>query len=348
MNAGPIDIEDSVALLRYLTRTGRIGAEEAPVVSILRGGVSNRTVLLQRENGQSLVLKQALEKLRVAVEWHSDPIRIEREALGMATLAKLLPAGTVPRLVFLDPAQHLLAMEAVPQPHDNLKSLLMVGKIEREHFRQYGELLAAIHRGGWERREELAGSFADRQFFESLRLEPYYFYPTTQPSIPARARDFLLRLIEQTRRTQDSLVHADFSPKNILIHRGKLILLDHEVIHFGDPAFDIGFSFAHLLSKAHHFPASRSAFADAAALNWKTYFQSLGNVPWRANLPERSVHHSLACLLARCAGRSPLEYLSDAERRRQIAAVVVLMQRPPATPTDLIVQFLEIISHADD
>jgi tRNA A-37 threonylcarbamoyl transferase component Bud32 len=348
MIAGQIDIEEPAALLHYLRQAGRIAPEEAPTTTILRGGVSNRTVLLQRESGQAWVLKQALEKLRVAVEWHSDPIRIEREALGMVTLAMLLPDGAVPKLVFLDPAQHLLAMEAVPQPHDNFKSLLMAGRIEPDNFRQFGELLAAIHRGGWVRRDEFATAFADRQFFESLRLEPYYLYPTTLPSIPGQARDFLLRLIERTRRTQDTLVHGDYSPKNILVHDGKLILLDHEVIHFGDPAFDIGFSFAHLLSKAHHFPALRGAFADAASLYWNTYFHALGDLPWGAKLPERCVHHSLACLLARCVGRSPLEYLTDTERRRQIRSVCDLMQQPPATPTELITAFVERISHADD
>ncbi len=59
-------------------------------------------------------------------------------------------------------------------------------------------------------------------------------------------------------------MHGDYSPKNILIHKDRLVLLDHEVIHFGDPAFDLGFSMTHFLSKAHHLPAQRREFASAA------------------------------------------------------------------------------------
>ena len=76
-------------------------------------------------------------------------------------------------------------------------------------------------------------------------------------------------LVATTAATKRVLVHGDFSPKNILVHDGRLILLDHEVIHFGDPAFDLGFSMAHLLSKAHYLPDQRARFAEAARLAWR-------------------------------------------------------------------------------
>jgi aminoglycoside phosphotransferase (APT) family kinase protein len=351
MASKALDIEDFPALITYLRETGRIGADEKPALTNLAGGVSNRTVLVRRENDQAWVIKQALARLRVAVEWFSDPIRIEREADGMAALGTLLSPCAVPKLIFLDRQHHLLAMEAVPQPHDNFKSLLMAGNVQPEHFRQFGSLLGMIHRGGWLGRAEFSQRFADRQFFESLRLEPYYVYAAEQSADPAAA-DFLRQLVAQTRATANTIVHGDFSPKNILIHAGKLVLLDHEVIHFGDGAFDVGFSFAHLLSKAHHLPRSRTALANAAIVYWNAYLTALAEVPWRSDLLAQAVRHALACLLARCIGRSPLEYLSADERRRQARVVVQLMQRPPATPMKLVREFLDTIaedqSHADD
>src|SRR5437868_10267578 len=74
-----IDIEQPAALLDYLRATARIELTESPGITVLSGGVSNRTVLLERDNGQSWVIKQALPKLRVAVDWFSDPRRIGRE-----------------------------------------------------------------------------------------------------------------------------------------------------------------------------------------------------------------------------------------------------------------------------
>jgi hypothetical protein len=97
---------------------------------------------------------------------------------------------------------------------------------------------------------------------------------------------------------------------------------------------------AHLLSKAHHLPAQRAAFGRAAQLYWSTYDQALGAVPWRAGLEARAARHTLACLLARAAGRSPLEYLNSEERGRQQAAVLRLLADPPATIAALTERFL--------
>lgn len=333
----PLDIEDSRQLLDYLCRTGRIAAHEMPQVRVLGGGVSNRTVLLVRESGEAWVLKQALAKLRVAVDWFSDPMRIHREALGLRRLAGLAPSGSITPLLFEDLEEHLFAMAAVPQPHENWKTALLAGRIEPDHVRQFGVLLGTFERRAWERRSELAAEFADRSFFESLRLEPYYAFAAQQ--VPA-ASAFLTWLIERTRGRRLTLVHGDYSPKNVLVHDGRLILLDHEVIHFGDPAFDLGFSITHLLSKAHHLPAFRTALARAVDLYWASYTQALGDVPWRADLEIEAVAHTLGCLLARVAGRSPLEYLDDGERERQREATIALMARPPATIAMLTEQFL--------
>src|SRR5665213_973270 len=291
-----LDIENFEALVAYLRRTNRIGEDESPECLNLAGGVSNRTVLLRRENGQAWVLKQALPRLRVQIEWLSDPRRIEREALGMQRLAELAPEGAITPLVFLDPAEHLLAMRAVPTPHENWKTMLLSGRVDAGHVAQFGRLLGTIHRRAWQRRGELAAECEDRSLFESLRLEPYYLYAATQ--MPA-AKGFLHELVEQTRATRYTLVHGDYSPKNILVRDGRLILLDHEVIHFGDGAFDLGFSLAHLLSKAHHLIAHRDAFAQAANSYWASYREAAGDVPWAVDLEPRAASHTLGCLMAR-------------------------------------------------
>src|SRR5205823_2384351 len=118
----PLDIEQPDALAAYLRDTGRIGPDEPVRIRTLAGGVSNKTVLVERPSGEAWVLKQALSKLRVAVDWFSDPARIHREALGLKYLAELAPPGTITPLVFEDAGHHLLAMEAVPQPHENWKT----------------------------------------------------------------------------------------------------------------------------------------------------------------------------------------------------------------------------------
>jgi len=339
--APQLNLEAPGELVSYLRETGRVGARETPKVRPLAGGVSNRTVLVAREGGEAWVFKQALPKLRVEVDWFSDPSRIRKEALGLRWLAELAPPGTVPELVFEDHAHHLLAMRAVPQPHENLKTVLLEGRVKRAHVEQLGRLLGTVHRRGFERRAEVAPVFEDRSFFETLRLEPYYAYTATR--VP-EAASFLTQLIEETRAHRLSLVHGDYSPKNVLVQGGRLVLLDFEVIHFGDPSFDLGFCLTHLLSKAHHLPPHREAFAEAARVLWRAYLEALGEPPWREGLEARTVRQTLGCLLARVAGRSRLEYLTGEACARQQEAVLALTPKPPESLGELIESFLRRLS----
>ena len=332
----PLDIEQHDALLAYLRTAGHMTARESPRFTTLPGGVSSRTVLVHRPNGLDWVIKQSLAKLRVDVDWHSDPVRIHREASGIRWLRRLAPPQCVPMLVFEDHETHLLAMEAVPQPHSNWKELLLNGDIDLEHVRQFGDLLGVIHRHASERASQLASVFDDRSIFESLRVEPYYVYTASQ--VPASA-SFMAQLVESVRARRMTLVHGDYSPKNILVHNGRLILLDHEVIHFGDPAFDLGFSLAHFLSKAHHLRSHRARFAEAARVYWDAYCRALGAPEWATTLEAHASRNTLGCLLARVAGRSPLEYLSRAERDRQRDIVLGLMHDTPRSIAALIETF---------
>jgi 5-methylthioribose kinase len=333
----PLDIERCDGLVAYLRQQGHIGPDETPVCTPLPGGISNRTVLVERANGRAWVLKQALPKLRVATDWPSDPRRVHQEALGLAWLRRLAPEGTITPLLFEDPTQHLLAMEAVPRPHANWKACLLAGGLEAKHVVQFSECLAAIHRRSREQ-PEIPSIFAERTFFETLRLEPYYRYTGIQQPLAA---DFFNGLIAETMQTRTALVHGDFSPKNVLIYQDKLILLDHEVIHFGDPAFDIGFSLTHLLSKANHLPWQRTAFLEAGRFYWSNYARAAGELAREAGFESRSVRHTLGCLLARVDGRSPLEYLSAGERDRQRAAVLSLIGQTPMTIPELIHLFAD-------
>ncbi|MEA2524449.1 MAG: hypothetical protein QOF73_1676 [Thermomicrobiales bacterium] len=337
-----LDIEQPGALLDYLRQTGRIEPGEEPAISVLAGGVSNRTVLVERPIGEAWVVKQALAKLRVQVDWFSPPERIHREALGLRWLEQIAPPNTTTPLVFEDHEFHLLAMQAVPHPHENWKTMLLGGRLDPGHVAQFARLLGTIHRRGHERRAELESVFADRGFFESLRLEPYYGYTATQVT---PVSSFLTDLIAATLARRDTIVHGDYSPKNILVHDGRLVLLDHEVIHFGDPGFDLGFSLTHLLSKAHHIPARRADFAASAVSYWTCYRDTLGDVPFAAELEPRAVRHTLGCLLARVRGRSPLEYMDGEERSRQADAVVQLMTDPPPTVAELAERFVELLEN---
>jgi 5-methylthioribose kinase len=339
-----INIENGRALLTYLREKQILPPGDETKICKLKGGVSNLTVLVKSSNRPPFVVKQALAKLRVALDWYSSPERIHREALGLKWLEKLAPPGTITPLVFEDRNAHLIGMAAVPEPYFNWKWALLDGKLEMEQIERFAVILAAIHRHSFERHEQVARMFDDRSFFEELRLVPYYRYTASQ--VPA-SRDFYGKLIEETLATRLALVHGDYSPKNILIHASRLVLIDHEVIHFGDPAFDVGFSLTHLLSKAHHVGRCRAAFITAAHAYTARYLKCIEGLEWGEPAEPRAVRHTLGCLMARVAGRSPLEYLTPEERREQLKISLALMADPPRTLAKLIDAFSERLPCAE-
>ena len=335
-----LDIEDFDSLRHYLTRQGRLRHGENVSFMKLSGGVSNRTVKVSWQDGKAWVLKQALAKLRVNVDWFGNPDRIVVEAKAARCLNCLAPRGTTPRFLFEDTENHLMAMEAISENSDNWKSLLLARQIIRNHFEQFGILLGTIHRHSSQAGSRISSEFADTSHFESLRLEPYYLY--TAERIP-RTADFYRALSRETMHHRHSLVHGDFSPKNALIYRDKLILLDYEVVHFGDPAFDVGFALTHFLSKANHLRTERSRLATAALLFWNVYRKQVESLEWVDELESRAVRHTLGCLLARVAGKSTLEYLTRQEAVRQQEVVLQLINNNPSGIEDLISEFIRKI-----
>lgn len=325
------DIENPAELRHYLQRTGRMATDAGAVIRVLAGGVSCKTVRVEFAGGSTWVLKQALARLRVRADWFSDPARIHREAAGLRWLAKLAPIGTTVEFLFEDFSEHILAMTAVLEPHENWKVNLLARGPQSDHAEQFGRLLGTIHRRAMEHREALRAEFGDLTYFDELRLDAYY--RATAAKLPAVA-DFYSRLVADTLANRVTLVHGDFSPKNVLIATGRLVLLDHEVVHWGDPAFDLGFALTHLLAKARHLPAHRAVLAAAAAGFWSAYRSEIGDC--FPGIEARAVRHALGCLLARVDGRSPLEYLTAPERDALRSVVLAQLPTAPESVEDLI------------
>ena len=102
MPSEDLDIEQPGVLTAYLREQELIGADEAPRVTVLAGGVSNRTVLVERESGEAWVVKQALAKLRVTGRLVQQPGAHPPRSQGLVWLDAVAPHGTITRSVFED------------------------------------------------------------------------------------------------------------------------------------------------------------------------------------------------------------------------------------------------------
>jgi aminoglycoside phosphotransferase (APT) family kinase protein len=305
----PLDSPE--AIRSFLREHGVFDAEDAIDVTFLAGGVSSLVVRAE-SGGQSVVVKQALPRLKVQDEWLS---RIERsliEARCTKVLAELVP-GSVPGLVAVDEDRHAFVMRCAPDAATTWKALLMAGTMSAHTAADAGRLLGRIHARSAGRRD-LIRDFDDRSFFEELRLDPYL--RTVARRHPDLA-DPIAELLDELLTRRICLVHGDYSPKNLLVlPDGGVVLLDHEVAHWGNPAFDTAFGLNHLCLKALKFPERAPAYVACARRFWDSYLAE--EPPGRPEIAASTARVLGGLLLARVDGKSPVEYLVTEEERNHV------------------------------
>jgi len=335
----------------YLRAEGRLPLAAPAEARFLAGGVSNVVLYIRRLDDPTLdfVLKQASPQLRVPQPWFCSVERIWREVAVLRLCERLLydaPApneqaserlGTstasrrsihLPRLLFEDRDNYAFAMTAAPLGHSTWKQRLLDGDADVEIADACGRLLGRLHATTW-LDSSVAAELDDRQFFDDLRLDPYYRQVARVHSSLAPIMERLVASVWDHRR---SLVHGDFSPKNLLVWPDGLMLIDCEVGHYGDPAFDLGFFLTHLVLKSLTFVERWHDYFRLPQRFWASYAEvvspAIGATEWQDL--ERLAQWNLAgCMLARIDGKSRVEYLRTPDEIRKLA--IDLLQTPATT-----------------
>ena len=306
---------DRASLPDYLRRKHLVSDEADVEVTELGGGISN-ALLLYQSGPERGVVKQARPRIRVQEEWLCDVRRnlVERDAMRL--LAGILPPGTVPGLKLTDEHNFTLVMEAAHPESRLWKSDLLGGVIDADVAQRAGKLLGTIHRC-------TAGDVGIRRRFTTellsqLRVDPYYM--TTAKRHPSHAHHFE-RAVRRLLSSRRALVHGDYVPKNILVTpQGSLTVVDYEIVHYGEPAYDVATLTNHLLLKAH--AASEHALAIGSAV--KAFLQAYGDEAGTVTPAAGDVLLQLGCLmLARVDGKSPVEYLTRDETKQQVRAAAL-------------------------
>ncbi|MBE7497816.1 MAG: aminoglycoside phosphotransferase family protein [Verrucomicrobiaceae bacterium] len=303
----------SADLLPHLEAAGlTVGAAR---MTPLTGGVSSDISLVESSSG-TLVVKAALEKLRVKDDWFADVSRnrVEQDFFDFA--APIIPAH-VPRI--LGRGEGWFAMEYLGEM-PNWKTKLLSGDADESTAKLAGDVLGRLHAASW--LDDTARTrFNTLPNFHALRIEPYLL--KTAERVP-EAAPILLAEAARLAGTQLALVHGDYSPKNLLVGPQRLIVLDAECAWFGDPAFDTAFMLTHLHLKAL---LHRDAIHLVSGF-WSAYSTACGH-----DLEERTVQLLLCLVLARVHGKSPVEYLSDAQRGGITRFVLAHLSQPPSLET---------------
>jgi 5-methylthioribose kinase len=281
------------------------------------------------------VVKQSLGKLRVKDDWRSDRKRIFREADAIHMLRPIL-GKSLPEVIYRDRRNFLYIMTAAPQGSLVWKeSLLACRRSDLGVAREIGLLLARlINSTGASPKFELW--FHNRTHFEQLRIDPYYRTTAIRQAGDPEVQMALRELIADSLKIRTSIVHGDFSPKNILVHGRDIFLIDFEVVHWGDPSFDAGFLLNHLFLKAFHKPQFAQVYLEAVREFWKALHAGLG-LGATGDFETMTIRHLGGLMLARIDGKSPVEYIRDEQTKERVRRVAKsIMLDPPGDMEALI------------
>ena len=321
-----VELLNKDTVVEYLISKKVIKNEDSPQVEVLTGGVSN-VVLAITTASQKLVLKQALAELAVSEKWVADQRRAIVEADAIELFNRLTPTQ-VPKLVFLDPERFILVLERVPVGSTVWKSDLLAGVINPDIGLKLGATLASWHNYG-EKNAEVKIKFMEDSLFEQLRIDPFYrFVAAKNPQIEVSIR----KLINELEGDKTTVVHGDFSPKNIMVATNDdVYILDFEVTHVGNPVFDLAFLIAHLLCK--FFRTDDRLHAKLLANTAISFVEEYQGV--RRISPTLTKHAALIAL-ARVEGKSPVNYLSaSAQHKLQTFTKAILANKGNLSVTEL-------------
>ena len=323
---------------QYLVEHGVVPDDAAPDVRSLGGGVSNG-VFHVAWDGDAVVVKQPLANLAVDDDWPADVDRIHNEAAAARVYRRVIADigiddVTVPAVRFEDHDAHVIAIDAAPLSARMWKRDLLDGTIDPSIGAVVGSFLAAAHEYA-PREPDIETEFSNYVPFEQLRLDPYHATVADRhPDVASAIEAEIARL----RKTRSTLVHGDYSPKNVLVEGGaqrRVWILDFEVAHWGDPTFDVAFMLNHLVIKSIYNPARHEAYVSTARGFWDAYRDGASvDAAFEANV----VTELGVLLLARVDGKSPVEYVTGEATKDRLRSVAKTLLTTDVTTIDGVVE----------
>lgn len=329
------------ALLPPIFASAGIDAGGTLEIAPLTGGVSSDIVRVRLPDGRQYCAKRALSKLKVATDWQAPLERNQYEVAWLRRANAIVP-GAAPEVIGEDREHGIALLEYLPAEDYVLwKSELLAGRADPGVPVAVADALGRIHAATLND-PSAAAEFPTDHLIDALRLDPYLrFTAGRHPDLAAR----ILAVLKTAAGTKLALVHGDVSPKNILVSKrdGHPVLLDAECAWYGDPAFDAAFCLNHLVLKSIHLPALSDTLIKQAkgfVTTWTAHFP----VTHRAGLEARTAALLPCLMLARVDGKSPVEYLSEANRQIVRDKAIPFIKNPPSA----IVQLLDSLRSSQD
>jgi 5-methylthioribose kinase len=297
-----------------------------------------RRATLSGGERRSYVIKQARPALERFPQYQAPTERIVCEARYLE-IARAWDADFVlPRVLAFDEPNRMLVLEDLGSA-ERLDAALARGAAARDALVRLAAFLGRVHRGT-RGDASLVPRFAnaamqrlhgDHIFALPYAANDFALPPRTAERAAALRADAALRdaaasAYARYLEPRGALVHGDVQAGNILLSERGVKLLDAEIAHVGDPAFDLGMLLAHRLLPSAAAGRSRAAAPDLAAC-WEAYRAAHGEreLPALAD----ALRYAGLELLRRSVGAARVAAVaSDEAGLRAIEAGLALVRAP--------------------
>jgi 5-methylthioribose kinase len=328
----------------YLRRIGLVQAEERVEVTPAGDGNINwvRRASVAGANRRSYVLKQARPRLESFPEYEAPTERLLFEGRWFELAALHDDAGFCPRIHHLDADERVLVLEDLGRA-ERLDAALSRGAEVAQPLGGLARFLGQVHAA-------TAGTVAAETFanagMQGLHGDHIFVLPFAENDFPlspvvreravalwadadlaARARALHQRFLTP----EGSLVPGDVQAGNILLAGDRVTLLDAEIAHVGDPAFDLGSLLAHAV-----LPAVARGDGKAARPLLRAIARGFEEGRGSATSPEeraRALGYGGLELLRRTVGAARVSAVAGDEAGLRVIAIGRAWVREEAGPT---------------
>jgi 5-methylthioribose kinase len=288
---------------------------------------------------RSYVLKQARPALERFPQYQAPTERIVCEARWLERVRPFDAEGVCPKVHRFDEPRRVLVLEDLGQA-ERLDAALARGADVSDALLRLARFLGRVHRAT-RGDAALAAAFANGPM-QRLHGDHIFALPY-QPNdfaLPARTAERAARLRADAElcaaaarayarylEPRGALVHGDVQAGNVLLPPGGVKLLDAEIAHVGDPAFDAGMLLAHALLPS---AARGSATAARPLLEacWRAYAEAHGadGVP----ALEDALRYTGLELLRRTVGAARVAAVASDEAGLRVVEVGARLVRRPS------------------
>ncbi|MBF95838.1 MAG: Methylthioribose kinase [Alphaproteobacteria bacterium MarineAlpha9_Bin4] len=268
-------------------------------------GVSSDIWYVKTSNNEYCI-KRALPKLTVKEDWFAPVDRNNFEAKYFRNCKKIVPQS-FPTLLGHDKKKFILAMEWFNNNKFVVwKKKLLKKSISIKDGKRVGSLLGTIH-SYYYKKKKFEKIFTNDKTFYDIRIEPYLIFTS---KLYPELRSQYKRILKFLTQNKTTVIHGDFSPKNILIGKNYPIILDAETACWGNPIFDVAFFNNHIILKSILNRTIRKSYLKLSKEFIESYLAQFPIINNKNNLEKFIILQALL-ILARVDGKSPVEYLKS-------------------------------------